>query len=94
MLGDKIPTKLTSAPTEIYREDDLTEKERRIYNYIKDNPGTTKQGVINSLGHYSRVPILNTINWLVKSGLVIIKIDELIPNTTIFQLMIIMILLY
>ena len=61
----------------IYVEYDFTEKEKRIYEYIKNNPGTTKQAVVNNFkGINSRIPILNAIDQLENGRIIIVRKDE------------------
>ncbi|MGC1931062.1 MAG: hypothetical protein WA667_18995 [Candidatus Nitrosopolaris sp.] len=60
-----------------YEEYDFTEKEKRIREYIKNNPGTSKQGVVDNFkGTCSRGPILNTINQMEKEGIILVREDE------------------
>ncbi|MFZ0510928.1 MAG: hypothetical protein WAM14_04910 [Candidatus Nitrosopolaris sp.] len=69
---------ITKDRKKAYEEYDFTEKEKRIREYIKNNPGTSKQGVVedNFKGIYSRGPILTTINQLEKEGLILVREDE------------------
>lgn len=73
-------------PQQIYKQEDFTEKEKLILKYVKDNPGTTKQGVVNNLHRYSRMPIFKTLNELVKEGMIVVRVDEF--NTQIHHLFI------
>jgi hypothetical protein len=67
----------TKDSKKIYKEYDFTGKEKSTYEYIKNNPGTTKQGVVNNFeGIYSRIPILNTIKQLEKAEIVEVRKDE------------------
>ena len=59
---------------------EITEKERTILNYITDNPGITKQRLVEGLdGKYSRGPIFNSLKKLEKWHMIDIKRDK--PNS-------------
>jgi hypothetical protein len=62
----------------------LDNVEKKICDYIIDNPGCNKQNVIDNLGTSSRVSILKRIKRLVKFGFIIEKIDE--KNNSFHQL--------
>lgn len=56
---------------------ELTEKETRIFEYIKQNSGTSKQAVVDSFkGKYSRVVVFNTMKSLEQSRMINAKKDE------------------
>jgi hypothetical protein len=60
-----------------HEEYDFTEREKRIYEYIKNNPGSTKQNVVNKFeGIYSRSPIFKTVKLLKKEEIIIVGHDE------------------
>ena len=63
---------------------ELDNIEKKILDYIIDNPGCNKQNVINNLGISSRVSILKRIKRLVKFGYVIEKKNE--KNSSFHQL--------
>jgi hypothetical protein len=66
---------------------DLSEKEKAILDYITNNPGTTKQGVVEGLdGKYSRVTVFNTIKELDDYDMIIVRKDK--PNSQIHKLFI------
>jgi hypothetical protein len=65
-----------TAAQSIYRYHDLSQKEKLIIKHITNNPGQMQEEVIRNLGKYSRVPIINSINKLVKDGLILIEEDE------------------
>jgi DNA-binding MarR family transcriptional regulator len=65
-----------AAVRSIYEHHDLTQKEKLIIKHIRNNPGQTKEDVVRNLGKYSRVPIFNSINKLVRDGLILIEEDE------------------
>jgi hypothetical protein len=50
---------------------DLTDQETRVMNYIAANPNATKQDVVDHLkGVMARVPVFNTIDSLVRYGII------------------------
>jgi hypothetical protein len=58
---------------------DFTEREKCISEYIKNNPGSTKQNVVNNFEgilSYSRGPIFNTIFQLEEEKIIIVRHDE------------------
>jgi hypothetical protein len=66
---------------------DLSEKERAILEYIKSNPGTTKQGVVDVLdGRYSRTTVFEGLKQLEKYGMIVIRKDK--PNSQVHRLFI------
>ena len=66
-------------------EDDLDEKDKEIFNYIKDNPEITKQDVVNAFNckpGYSRKPVITRINKLDKElHMINSKRDKINPQT-------------
>jgi hypothetical protein len=67
----------TKDSTRTHEKYDFTEREKRIYEYIKNNPGSTKQDVVyNFEGTYSRSPIFKTIVQLEKGEIIIVRHDE------------------
>jgi hypothetical protein len=70
-----------------HEEYDFTEREKSIYEYIRNNPGSTKQDVVSNFeGIYSRSPIFNTIDQLEKEEIVIVRHDE--HNRHVYRLFI------
>ena len=61
----------------IYESYDLEKREQLIIKYLNKNPGSTKEQVVDGLKkNYSRMPVLNTINKLLKKGLTIKEKDK------------------
>lgn len=61
----------------IYESYDLEDREKLIIEYLNKNPGSTKEQVVNGLEkHYSRIPIIHTINSLIEKGLIIKEQDK------------------
>jgi hypothetical protein len=61
----------------IYESYDLEKREQLIIEYLKKNPGRTKEGVVTGLKKdYSRMPILKTINKLLEDALIIKEEDK------------------
>lgn len=66
---------------EMISESDLSEKEKMIIDYVKKNPGTTKQGVVSGLrGRYSRGPVFKAIEDLQKYGIIVVRKDTTNPQ--------------
>ena len=64
-------------PKIVYRKYELTLKEKEIYEYIRTNPGTSKQQVVNHfVGRHSRRPVFKTISRLEEHGFITVKKDE------------------
>jgi hypothetical protein len=68
---------LESGPLEIVRPDggggegDLTERERKVMEFIIAKPNVTKQDVVDRFkGRIARVPVFNTIDSLVRCGII------------------------
>jgi hypothetical protein len=62
----------------LYESYDLNDREQLIIEYLNKNPGDTKEQVITGLtGHYSRMPIRDTIDVLIQRGLIIKRQDKL-----------------
>jgi DNA-binding MarR family transcriptional regulator len=59
-----------------YRENSLSEKEKLVFTYIREHPGTSKEDVVNNVKNYSRITILKTIKSLADDGLIFDKEDE------------------
>ena len=53
-----------------YIEYPLSNKEKLIFNYIKNNPGTTQECVVENVKEYSRVTKLNAIADLKRDGFI------------------------
>ena len=45
----------------ISREYQFSLKEKLVFEYVKDHPGTTQENVVENVKQYSRVTILKTI---------------------------------
>lgn len=57
----------------------LTEKEKRIFDFVKNNDGTSKQAVVDHFKNnkmYSRVPVFRGIETLVKYRMLMVKVDN------------------
>ena len=54
----------------VYNEYPLSNKEKLIFNYIKNNPGTTQECVVENVKEYSRMTILNAIADLKRDGFI------------------------
>ena len=70
--------KLSKSPIQ---EGDLTFREKEILEYIKLNPGKTKQQIVDyfdqeGIGKYSRVTIFKTFSHLEKYGLIVVSPDQ------------------
>jgi predicted transcriptional regulator len=50
---------------------ELDEKEKQIVDYLKKNPGSTKEDVVTNLNKYSRVTILRAISRLLEKDAII-----------------------
>lgn len=75
-LGNE-PFSVTAKENNIfYEENKLSEKEKLVFNYIKNHPGNNKESVVNGVKDYSRVTILKTIKRLVDYGLIFDKEDK------------------
>ena len=52
-------------------EGDLSERERKVMEYIVANPNVTKQDVVDHFKHkIARVPVFDTIDILVRCGII------------------------
>ena len=75
-----IKRKRQDSPYQILiKETDLDEKEMAIYNYIANNPETTKQNVVDFFKDkpgYSRNPVYDIIERLQGYGLITVKLDK------------------
>ena len=57
-------------------DSDLSEQEKKIMEYIAVNPNVTKQDVVNHFkGEMARVPVFNTIDRLVRYGIIEDNLD-------------------
>jgi hypothetical protein len=70
------PSSISEALPSTIEKGNLSEKERNVLDYIRKNPGTTKKGVEDGIGKYSRVPVFRTISCLVRYGIVVVRKDE------------------
>jgi hypothetical protein len=59
-----------------HNEYQFSNKEKLVFEYIKNNPGTTQENVVKNVKEYSRMPILNAISDLEKNGFIVICKDE------------------
>lgn len=63
----------------------LNAREKTVINFVSNNPGVTKQQVVNALdGVYSRVIIFDTIKDLERYGMIVVQKNK--PNTRIHNL--------
>jgi hypothetical protein len=53
----------------------LERRERTIYGYIKNHPGTTKMEVVRGNGEFSKVPTLKAIDNLLIADIIVERID-------------------
>ena len=60
----------------IYSEYQFLDKERLVFEYVKENSGIIQEDVVKNIHKYSRVTILNTISTLVKEGIINKEVDE------------------
>ena len=61
----------------IYESYDLEEREQLVIEYLNKNAGSTKEQVVDGLKNdYSRMPVLNIINKLLETGLIIKEEDK------------------
>lgn len=75
---DYIPNrKISKSPV---LQSDLTDREKNVLEYVRRNPGTRKQGIVERLNHkglgYSRVPLFKTISHLEEYGLIVVRPDQ------------------
>jgi DNA-binding MarR family transcriptional regulator len=64
----------------ISREYQFSLKEKLVFEYVKDHPGTTQENVVENVKQYSRVTILKTIADLENEGFIEISKDEHKPK--------------
>lgn len=58
-------------------EGDLTERERKVMQFIISKPNVTKQDVVDHFkGEIARVPVFNTIDTLVRCGIIVDNPDS------------------
>jgi predicted transcriptional regulator len=82
----KLPTSITKYQEIITEQYDLTEKERDVFDYIRKNPSTTKQELVNNLDKYSRATIFKVLKDLEYYGMIIVRLD--VNNSQIHHLFI------
>src|SRR6266571_4178586 len=64
---------------------DLNERDFKVLNYIKENPGTSKEGVVRGLkGNPSRITILNILEELKGNEMLVERKDK--PNSQLIHL--------
>lgn len=52
----------------------LNEKEWEVFEYTKENPGKTREGIVRGMkGHYSRIPILKALKILEEYEMITVK---------------------
>jgi hypothetical protein len=61
---------------EVVSSADLTEIQKAIINYVKQNPGSSKQAIVDNLGMSSRGPIFTNIQRLNDWGIIMYKKNE------------------
>lgn len=68
-------------------ESDLSEKDWQILDYIKENPGTSREGVVRGMnGNPSRITVLKILYKLEQYGSIVVTKDK--PNSQIHHLFI------
>lgn len=81
VLINKDDTQSPKISKSLIQEGDLTSKEKEILEYIRLNPGITKQQIVNhfgqdGLGKYSRVTTFKTISYLQRYSLIVVSLDQ------------------
>src|SRR3954449_2872259 len=63
----------------------LSNNESKVYEYIRKNPGCSKQQVVRGMaGNPTRITVLDAINDLEKKHLILTKKDK--PNSQIYKI--------